>query len=87
MSYPTIITDGDTLTRAERERELERDAEMIDDLTRLEGECDDAITLAADLDGLLDMGEAHALLVRAKVLVTEARQRMERFQYDFWRVS
>ena len=95
--HPTIITDGDTLTRAERERERERDAEMIDDLTRLEGECDDAITLAADLDGLLDLGEAHALMVKAKALVTDARQRLERFQcpppqstpplqYDFWRV-
>ena len=78
--HPTIITDGDTLTRAERERERERDAETIDDLTRLEGECDDAITLAADLDGLLDLGEAHALMVKAKALVTDARQRMERFQ-------
>ena len=70
--HPTIITDGDTLTRAERERERERDAEMIDDLTRLEGECDDAITLAADLDGLVDLGEAKCAVIESMVQMVEA---------------
>ena len=76
----TILTHDDTLTRTERERERERDAETIDDLIRLEGECDDAINLAADLDGLLDLSEVYALMVKAKALVTGARRRMERFQ-------
>ena len=77
---PTMLTHDDTLTRAERERERERDAETIDDLIRREGECDDASNVAAELKDLMSLTEAHAPLVKAKVLVTGARRRMERFQ-------
>lgn len=57
----------------------ERDAETVDDLIRLEGECDDAILVADSLakEGVGAMLEVAGLLRHAKRLTVERLLRME----------
>jgi len=77
----TFCTEGDTLTRAEKEREREINEQAALDMERLEDEFQDVIFAAEALvkDGWsVDIAEALAKVREALALVQKRRQIIER---------
>jgi len=75
---PTFCTEGDVLSRAEREAERERDMEFIDDLERAENEADDFILCLDELAKQSgELADAAKLVRQAKAMVMKRRHIME----------